>query len=476
MQHSPELLKTTERQTRLNMHVIEAASQREGQYQAAPAEALCDSRPKSWEHTELAEEHTKISAKPIALVEDTAAPQEGQVMDRSTHARQSEHSKDHTVAAAASDATTVTGDDARDFAALEGAATRTDEVQSLKAAGTPQQCSFDPPALITPDTVPDTDKYLASASAAPAVAKATDQSHETAAGQYGEPVDVKQPDGEQLHGAARPPTTRQIASAARTMLSLSRGDATSSDTAAPSANRAAMQPKTACRQTENGVLPPQTPAKAKEIDNLAALLAGDVAARGAGPSAPSAAAAIARARQQRTPGSSSAPDRWQNDEFSGTALARGVHSAARRSHQHSSPIRNGQNEVGPGRMSRLPWSLPPTEGCPQRVHSVGFPAAEHRDHYRAPRYSCAGHEMEHERDFYRSAGAVSDVLASVKCTAPLGHEGSRGAPARLRRSRAGRAGPGSTLPADDTLVRPPCYRACYMALQSRLSAPRKPTV
>lgn len=98
--------------------------------------------------------------------------------------------------------------------------------------------------------------------------------------------------------SSRQPTTRQIACAARTILSLSQAEKLSHDRQDPSMNAApAKKPR---RTTESGVLPPKTPAKAKELNSLAALLAGvvkyDAASPAAAGSAQKASAAGARKR------------------------------------------------------------------------------------------------------------------------------------------------------------------------------------
>ena len=109
MQRSPEMRITSEDQSETEFRTYYAEATRRGRCQAVPAEVLWDSRPNSQD-----DEDTELPAKPISSMDDTCGAQHAQVMDSLSLARHPEHntaaSTDPKVAAATSDATTVTGD------------------------------------------------------------------------------------------------------------------------------------------------------------------------------------------------------------------------------------------------------------------------------------------------------------------------------------------------------------------------------
>lgn len=421
-----------------------------------PAESLCENQ--------APPEHVQIPDEPLgATSQDAGEAAQLRLMHRLSDPRQQEHITAQQTAPATSDATTVTGDHEGVLEVAEVPATScggaADEGQSLEAKANPHPHNFAPPAIISPDVAPD----ILAISAGDIVPIVADLSHpKQASGQQ----DMKA-EGEPTNAASRPPTTRQVACAARTILSLSRADAVSPDRVDQDTNGAATQRSRP--PTETGVLPPRTPAKAKEINSLAALLAGEVAAQAA---SHHAQAEVAIAQGRHAGGNSSVHAPLNASGASGkpsvhaggscAAAVRGVHAGT----GHSMPHTLEWNSPSASRI-RGPCSPVMVEDC---AAPAVLPGAERREHSRAlfareiaPKDSCAGEQGDHEDEFYRKAGDISGLLASLNHDVPRRPEVSHGAPARLRRSNAAHAGPSSALPEHETMVSP-----CALLLHLKL--------
>lgn len=251
--------------------------------------AATSSLPPDTEHTKV---HTKLPDEHIvATAQDKGKAADVKMLDSRMDDTMSHHAAaqpDHAPIAdkeqqhgapATSDATTVTGDQDGAFEAVTvPAIAPLDEVHSqLHHHTPPHQALIDPadPAAVT---------VAGAANAGHTAAAVEDQTSlkPTSSQQQHTEQQHAQSRGEPTNGAIRPPTTRQVACAARTILSLSRGDtAPPDDRLDPSMNGAATQ--RSCGAPETGVLPPRTPAKAKEINSLAAVLAGGTGTQHAQP-------------------------------------------------------------------------------------------------------------------------------------------------------------------------------------------------